>query len=423
MLDLKYICANPQIVKTAVLHKKATVDIDRILELDEERRRLKTEIDALRAERTSLSKEIGVLLKTGKDTADMKERVKSIGTELAEKEDRLQRIEEEQQTMLLWVPNIPHSSTPVGTSEDDNVFVRDWGSKPTIPFKPKDHIELGTALGIIDFKRATKIAGTNFLLFIGAGAKLERALIAFMLDLHIKQHGYLEVAPPYLVNRRALTGTGQLPKLEEDMYTCEKDELFLIPTAEVPITNLHQDEIIPGAELPLYYVSHTACFRREAGSYGKDTRGMMRIHQFDKVELVKFTLPETSYDEMHKLLHNAEKVLQLLGLHYRVIELCTAEISFSAAKCYDLEVWAPGMERYLEVSSCSNFEDFQARRSNIRIRRSADAKLEYPHTLNASGIALPRTVIALMETYQQPDGTIRIPEPLQPYMGCECITK
>ena len=421
MLDLKFITANPELVKRSVVLKNESVDVDKILSLDNERRQLKTRIDSLRAERQKLSRQIGELIKQGKETESLKQNVKEVGSQLAEDEEKLRAVEYELKELLLRVPNIPHKSVPVGKSEDDNVVVRTWGEKPHFSFKPKDHIALGEGLGIIDFKRGAKLAGTHFPVFLAAGAHLQRALVNFMLDLHIKKHHYIEVAPPYLANRRTMTGTGQLPKLEDDMYLCEKDDYFLIPTAEVPVTNLHQDEILTAAQLPLYYVAYTACFRREAGSYGKETRGLIRVHQFDKVELVKFTLPEDSYEEMEKLLNDAEEVLQLLGLHYRVVELCTAELSFAAAKCYDLEVWAPATQRWLEVSSCSNFEDFQARRSNIRLRRSAEAKLEFPHTLNASGIALPRTIIALIETYQQPDGSITIPEPLRPYMEADSI--
>ncbi len=423
MLDLKFITQNPEIVKRGVEVKNECVDIDRILELDTDRRRLQTEIDSLRAERKKMSTQIGSMLKQKQDAEPLKQRVKKMATRLSGLEDSLRNVEEELHELLLRVPNIPQKDVPSGTTENENRFVRSWGEKPVFDFTPNNHLALGEELGILDFQRGTKVAGAHFSLLLGQGAELLRALINFMLDLHIRKHGFLEVAPPYLVNRRTLTGTGQLPKLEEDMYCCEKDDLYMIPTAEVPVTNLHQDEILNGAELPLYYVAYTACFRREAGSYGKETRGLLRVHQFDKVELVKFTTPETSYDEMELLLNNAEEVLQLLGLHYRVIELCSGELSFAAAKCYDIEVWAPGVNQWLEVSSCSNFEDFQARRANIRMRRTAEAKPEYPHTLNASGVALPRTIIALMETYQQPDGSITVPEPLQPYMGKPVIKK
>lgn len=422
MLDLKFVCANPELVKQAVLYKNQQVDIDRIIQLNEERRQNQTLLDSLRSEHKKISKQIGEAIKRGEDVQALKRKTEEISEEISTLEAVMRSIENELRDLLLRVPNIPHQSVPVGKSDDDNVVLRYWGEKPEFDFAIKDHIELGTKLGIMDFVRATKLSGSHFSLFLGAGARLVRALINFMLDLHINKHGYIEVSPPYLVNRRTMIGTGQLPKLEEDMYRCEKDDLFLIPTAEVPLTNLHQDEILNSDELPIKYCSYTACFRREAGSYGKDTRGLMRVHQFDKVEMVKFTLPEESYAELEKLLNDAEEVLQLLGLHYRVVELCTGSVSFAATKCYDLEVWSPGLQRWLEVSSCSNFEDFQARRANIRLRRTSDSKLTYPHTLNASGIALPRTIAALLETYQQLDGSIVIPEPLQPYLGTKVIT-
>lgn len=422
MLDLRFICANPERVKKGAELKNQRVDIEHILQLDEERRQTQTRLDSLRAERKKISKQIGELIKSGQAVEALKKEIEARSEELTALEDKLRSIESELKELLLLVPNLPHKSVPAGRSEEDNVILRYWGEKPEFAFPPKDHIELGKNLGILDFSRAAKITGSHFPLFLGAGARLQRALINFMLEHHIKKHGYIEVATPYLVNRRTMIGTGQLPKLAEDMYLCEQDDLFLIPTGEVPVTNLHQDEILNAEELPLKYVSYTACFRREAGSYGRDTRGLMRVHQFDKVELVKFTLPEESYEELEKLLRDAEEILQLLGLHYRVVELCTAELGFAAAKCYDLEVWAPGLQGWLEVSSCSNFEDFQARRANIRLRHSPGAKLEYPHTLNASGIALPRTIIALMETYQQPSGSILLPEPLQPYFGTNIIS-
>ncbi len=422
MLDLKFVCANPELVKQAVLYKNQQVDIDRIIQLNEERRQNQTLLDSLRSEHKKISKQIGDAIKRGEDVQALKRKTEEISEEISTLEAVMRSIENELRDLLLRVPNIPHQSVPVGKSDDDNVVLRYWGEKPEFDFAIKDHIELGTKLGIMDFVRATKLSGSHFSLFLGAGARLVRALINFMLDLHINKHGYIEVSPPYLVNRRTMTGTGQLPKLEEDMYRCEKDDLFLIPTAEVPLTNLHQDEILNSDELPIKYCSYTACFRREAGSYGKDTRGLMRVHQFDKVEMVKFTRPEESYAELEKLLNDAEEVLQLLGLHYRVVELCTGSVSFAATKCYDLEVWSPGLQRWLEVSSCSNFEDFQARRANIRLRRASDSKLTYPHTLNASGIALPRTIAALLETYQQLDGSIVIPEPLQPYLGTKVLT-
>jgi len=322
----------------------------------------------------------------------------------------------------LMIPNIPHPSVPVGTPDKAQV-IRTWGEPRQFDFKPLPHIDICQNLDIIDFQRATKITGSNFILFKGAGARLERALISFMLDLHTSSHGYTEIFPPFLVNRRSMIGTGQLPKLEEDMYKLKDDDLFLIPTAEVPVTNIFNDEILDEEKLPIYYTAYTACFRREAGSYGKDTKGLVRVHQFDKVEMVKFVKPETSYDEHEKLLNNAEAVLQILGLPYRVITLSTQDISFACSKCYDIEAYAPGMDKWLEVSSCSNFESFQARRANIRFRRKDTKKVEFVHTLNGSGVALARTVVAILENYQQKDGSVVIPECLRRYFdGAEKIS-
>lgn len=418
MLDLKFIRENPEIVREALRKRNEEAPLDEILELDERWRAVTTELQSLRHKQKELSREIGRLKREGKDPSDVIQEMRTISQKARALEDEERELKRKLDQLLLLIPNIPHESVPVGVDENDNVVVREWGEKPQFDFEPKPHWELGVMHDIIDFERAAKLAGSNFVMFKGLGARLERALINFMLDLHIEKHGYTEIfSPPLLVNRKTMTGTGQLPKLEEDMYRCEVDDFFLIPTAEVPVTNIFADEIIDGSQLPIYYVCYTPCFRREAGSYGRDVRGLIRVHQFDKVELVKFTLPETSYEEHEKLLRDAEEVIQLLGLPYRVVELCTGELSFAASKCYDIEVWAAGIERYLEVSSCSNFEDFQARRANIRFRRAKGSKPEYVHTLNASGVALPRTVIAILENYQQPDGSIIIPEVLRPYMG------
>lgn len=423
MLDLKLIRDNPDKVKDGMSKRgEASAVIDRILELDGQRRALQGQIDQQRQERNEVSKIIGQKIKAKEDADSLRQQMRQLANQLKAQEEELGRIEVELNQLLLNVPNLPHPSVPVGKGEHDNKVLRQWGEKPEFSFTPRPHWELAESLGLVDFKRGAKLSGSNFVIFTGMGAKLQRALINFMLDLHIDKHGYKEVYPPFLVGRRAMLGTGQLPKLEEDMYLCEVDDLFLNPTAEVPVTNLYQDEVINGALLPLSYVAYTACFRREAGSYGKETRGLTRIHQFDKVELVKFTTPETSYEELESMLNDAEEVLQLLGLHYQVVELCTAELGFAAAKCFDLEVWAPAMDKYLEVSSCSNFEDFQARRANIRFRPAAGGKLEFPHTMNASGVALPRTVIALLETYQQADGTIVVPEPLRAYVKTDLIS-
>ncbi len=417
MLDLRFIRENEDIVKKGARNKGESVDIDRILELDEEKRSLSSRVDDLKGKRNKVSKEIGKLKKEGQDASLIVEEMKKVSYTIKKFDDKIRVINAQLQKVLMWVPNIPDSSAPVGSDESSNVVIKNWGEKPTFDFVPFAHWDIGERLQILDMGRASKIAGSGFAMFMGVGAKLQRALVAFMIDLHIEKHGYTEVFPPFMVNREAMTGTGQLPKLEEDMYLCEEDDLFLIPTAEVPVTNIYKDEILKGEDLPIYLTSYTACFRREAGSYGKDTRGLIRVHQFDKVEMVKFVLPEESPNELESLLGNAEEVLQLLKLPYRVVELSTGDLSFAASKCYDIEVWASGVKRFLEVSSCSTFTDFQARRANIRFRREDGAKVEFVHTLNGSGLALPRTVIAIMENYQQKDGSIVIPDVLRDYMG------
>ena len=417
MLDLRFIRENEDIVKKGARNKGESVDIDRILELDEEKRSLSSRVDDLKGKRNKVSKEIGKLKKEGQDASLIVEEMKKVSYTIKKFDDKIRVINAQLQKVLMCVPNIPDSSAPVGSDESSNVVIKNWGEKPTFDFVPFAHWDIGERLQILDMGRASKIAGSGFAMFMGVGAKLQRALVAFMIDLHIEKHGYTEVFPPFMVNREAMTGTGQLPKLEEDMYLCEEDDLFLIPTAEVPVTNIYKDEILKGEDLPIYLTSYTACFRREAGSYGKDTRGLIRVHQFDKVEMVKFVLPEESPNELESLLGNAEEVLQLLKLPYRVVELSTGDLSFAASKCYDIEVWASGVKRFLEVSSCSTFTDFQARRANIRFRREDGAKVEFVHTLNGSGLALPRTVIAIMENYQQKDGSIVIPDVLRDYMG------
>jgi seryl-tRNA synthetase len=359
----------------------------------------------------------------GKNPEEEIKRMRELSQRISDQDRQRKKLEQDIQKLLLSIPNLPHPSVPVGADESCNVAIRSWGENPEFDFEPRPHWEIGKILDILDFPRASKVAGSGFLMLKGRGAKLQRALINFMLDIHTKKHGYQEVLPPFLSNRACMTGTGQLPKLEEDMYLLENDDLFLIPTAEVPVTNLHREEILNRDDLPLYYCAYTACFRREAGAYGKDTRGMIRVHQFDKVELVKFVKPETSYQELESLTQNAEEILQLLGLPYRVRALCTGDLSFAAAKCYDIEVWASGLNNYLEVSSCSNYEDFQARRMSIKYREKPDAKPHLVHTLNGSGVALPRTVIALLENYQTKKGTVKIPQVLRPYMdGIEEIS-
>jgi seryl-tRNA synthetase len=416
MVDIKFIRENPEIVEKALRSRKSSLTLEALLKIDEERRKVLTEIEELRAQRNKANDEISALLKEKKDARDRIESMRGISSRIGILEDVCKGHEAQVNNFLLTIPNIPHESVPVGEPSKAQI-VRTWGEPRKFDFKPVTHIEIAQHLDVIDFNRATKISGSNFVLFKGLGAKLERALINFMLDLHTGKHGYTEVFPPFLVNRRSMTGTGQLPKMEEDMYRLKDEDLFLIPTAEVPVTNIYNDEILDEECLPVYLTAYSACFRREAGSYGKDTKGLVRVHQFDKVEMVKFVKPEDSYDELEKLVNNAETVLQMLGLPYRVVMLSTEDISFAAAKCYDLEAYAPGMDRWLEVSSCSNFESFQARRANIRFRRKENKKLEFVHTLNGSGVAMARTVIAILENYQQPDGTVIIPECLRPYFN------
>jgi len=424
MIDLHLVRTDTDSVKQRLKTKGVSSDvIDQLLDMDKRRRELQSNADTMKKLRNERSKEIGVMIKKGEDAASLKEETRDLSDKIKSIDEDLKSLEDEQQKLLLMIPNPPHQSVVVGTSDEDNPIVSEWGEKPSFDFTPKPHWEIGESLDILDFPRATRIAGANFPLLKAGLARLERTLISWMIDLHVREHGYVEVAPPYLVNRAAMTGTGQLPKLEEDMYRCDADDLFLIPTAEVPVTNIHAGEILNAVQLPIYYVCYTPCFRREAGSYGKETRGLTRVHQFSKVEMVKTVVPEKSYEELESLRRNAEEVLRRLGLHYRVMELCTGALSFGAAKCYDLEVWAPGMGKYLEVSSCSNFEDFQARRMGLRFRRESGAKTEWPHTLNGSGLALPRTMIALLETYQKQDGTISIPEVLRPYFGSDVLKK
>jgi len=416
MIDSRNFRDNPDLLRAACKLKRVSVDIQAGVELDARRREIIHELESLQAQRNQASKEIGARKKAGEDAGEavaaMKavgERIKMLSAERGEVEQRLNQV-------ALRIPNHPAADVPEGDGEEQNQVIDTWGQKPEFDFEPKPHWELCETLGLADFKRAAKLSGSGFILLKGSGARLERALISYFLDLHTGEHGYTEWFPPFVVNRQSMRGTGQLPKMEDDMYHCGNDDLFLIPTAEVPVTNIHCDEILEGRQLPLYYTAYSACFRREAGAAGKDTRGMIRVHQFNKVELVKFVSPETSYDELEKLRVNAEAVLRNLGLHYRVVNLCTGDLSFASAKTYDLEVWAPGCDKYLEVSSCSNFEDFQARRAAIRFRNQ-EGKTRFLHTLNGSGLALPRAFIAVVENNQQSDGSIRIPECLRPYMG------
>lgn len=422
MLDPKFIRENPDKVKEALKKRNDSFDLDSFLRLDNRRKDLLSEIENRRAGQNKIDGEMKILLKDKKDPQPVIEKAKQIKKEISLLEEEYRRFDEEFKKQLLRIPNIVHESLPVGDASN-NKIVRIVEKPVSFKFKPKDHIQLAENLEIIDFKRAAKLSGSNFILFKGEGARLQRALINFMLDLHTGEHGYKEVSVPVMVNRTSMTTTGQLPKLEEDMYLCGQDDLFLIPTAEVPITNIHREEVINEDDLPVYYVGYTPCFRREAGSYGKETRGLMRVHQFDKVEMVKFVKPADSYDELEKLLLNACKVLDLLNLSYRIVLLAGGDISFAAAKCYDIELYAPGIDKWLEVSSCSNFEDFQARRGNIRYKDKETGKNYFVHTLNGSGVALPRLLIALLETYQQPDGSILIPPILRKYYGREKLTK
>jgi len=421
MLSLDFIRQNPDKVRAACRDKKTDVDIDAVLDLDAQHRGSLHTLEEMRSEHNAASKSIAEKKKAGEDLAETFKLLKEGSQAIKAKETEVEELAARLSDLIMYIPNCPCDTAPEGTDETGNVPVRSWDEPKTFDFEPKPHWDLAKDLGTIDFERGTKLSGSGFPLYTNIGARLERALMNFMLDLHTTEHGYTEMWAPVLVNRACMTGTGQLPKMEEDMYRCDADDLFLIPTAEVPVTNIHREEILDAEQLPLKYTGYTPCFRREAGSHGKDTRGLIRVHQFDKVELVKFTHPDTSYDELELLLGNAETVLQRLGLHYRIIELCRGDMSFAAAKCYDIELWAPGCEKWLEVSSCSNFEDFQARRAGIRFREKG-GKPQFVHTLNGSGVAFPRLTIAIMENYQQADGSIVVPEPLRPYMrGLEVI--
>ncbi len=417
MLDLRFIREHPDLVREKLARRGGEYPLEQLLELDQLRRKLIQDVENLRHERKKASEAIGELKRKGKDITAETTRVKELGERLKSLEKELQEIEAQVKTLLLEIPNLPHDSVPLGADEKDNQVVKRWGDMPSFDFTPRPHWEIGEELGIFDFVRAAKITGSRFVVYRGAGAMLERALITFMLDLHTRAHGYREVLPPFIVNEASMIGTGQLPKFKEDLFKLEDWDYYLIPTAEVPVTNLHRSEIVPEKALPLYYVAYTPCFRAEAGSHGRDVRGIIRQHQFNKVELVKFVPPENSYEELESLLLDTEEVLQKLGLPYRVVVLCTGDLGFSAAKTYDIEVWAPGQERFVEISSCSNFEDYQARRANIRYRPQGGQKPRFVHTLNGSGLAVGRTLMAILENYQQKDGTVVVPEVLRPYMG------
>lgn len=418
MLDIKVLRNNFDEVKEKLAHRGENLaDFEKFGELDKRRRTLLVETESLKGQRNEVSQEIAAL-KREKQDADAKiEEMRIVGDRIKTLDLELKNIDEKLQRILLSIPNIPHESTPIGETEDDNVEIRKWGEVRDFTFEPKAHWDLGTDLDILDFERAAKVTGSRFVFYKKLGARLERALLNFMMDLHADEHGYDEILPPYMVNRSSMTGTGQLPKFEEDAFLVEKEDYFLIPTAEVPVTNLHRDEIFQAKDLPRKYTAFSACFRSEAGSAGRDTRGLIRQHQFNKVELVQFVKPEDSYEALEKLTDNAEEVLRRLELPYRVLSMCTADLGFTAAKKYDIEVWIPSYDSYREISSCSNFEAFQARRAGIRFRREAKGKPEYVHTVNGSGLAIGRTVAAILENYQEEDGSIRVPTALQSYMG------
>ncbi|MBD3224893.1 MAG: serine--tRNA ligase [Caldithrix sp.] len=423
MLDIKWIRENPELVKAGIKAKGDIGDVDRLLQKDERRRKVIFEVENLKKERNENSKKVGQYKKEQRDASDVIQRTKEISGEIKELDEELNTLDEDIYKELSKIPNMPHETTPVGRDEADNVEVDRWGETPSFEFEIKNHLELGERLDVLDFKRGSKVSGTGFPVYKGLGAQLERALITFMLDTHLGEHKYTEILPPLMTNRESMFGTGQLPKLEEDMYLAEKDDLFMIPTAEVPVTNLHREEILDGQKLPIKYVAFSACFRREAGSYGKETRGFLRVHQFNKVELVNFVKPEDSYAYHEQMLREATWILKQLEIPYRVIKLCSGDLSFAAAKCYDIETWSPAENKWLEASSVSNYEAFQARRANIRFRREKGGKPEYVHTLNGSGLATSRLMVSLMEHYQTDEGTIIIPPVLRPYMKGKDIIK
>lgn len=424
MIDIKLVRENPEAVIKGVENKNEKNTVASILETDKERREIIQKVEDLKARRNEVSKQIGMLKREGKDTTEIEAETKQVSNDIKEYDEKLREVDEKLNTLLAWVPNLPHESVPVGKSADDNVETKQClpeGFKFDGDFKPMDHLELGKKLGILDFERGAKISGSGFPVYVGKGATLERALINYMIDFHLQNHGYTEIMAPLLVNEDSMKGTGQLPKMAEDMYHCEKDDLYLIPTAEVPITNIHRKDTLNDKDLPIKYCGYTPCFRREAGSYGKDSKGFLRLHQFNKVEMVKFVKPETSYDELEALVKDAEDILVALKIPYRLLLLCTGDLSFSAAKCYDIETWSPAENKWLEASSCSNFEDFQARRANIKFKREGAKKPELVHTLNGSGLATSRLMVSIMENYQTPEGTLEVPEVLQKYTGFSVI--
>ncbi len=423
MHDLRFIRENIAEARQGFLNRNETTDLSDLMHYDERRREIIKEVEVLKHKRNEVTHSIAQKKKAKEDAEELILEMRTVGESIKTMDDELKDVEDKIHEILIWLPNLPHSSTPVGPDENSNIEVRKWGDISPYDFEVIEHLDIGENLDILDFKRGSKITGHGFPLYKGAGARLERALINFMLDLHTTEHGFTEVFPPFLVNRESAYGTGQIPKLEEDMYHSQHEDLFLIPTAEVPVTNIFRNEILNSEQLPVYYTAYSACFRREAGAYGKDTRGFHRVHQFNKVEMVKFVLPETSYDELETLVICAEKILQMLEIPYRVLELCSGDLGFSAAKCYDLEVWSRASNKYLEVSSCSNFEDFQARRTNIRFRREKGSKVEFIHTLNGSGLATSRLMVALLEHHQTDEGTVVVPQVLRKYMGGMDIIK
>lgn len=418
---MKFVRENPELVMDAMRKRNANVNLDEFLELEKKRRELTLQVEALKSQRNAASQEIGKMKKAGENADAQMAEVRALGDKIAEDDKELKDIEARLKEILMTIPNMPAADTPVGSSDADNPVVRTWREPAKFAFEPQAHWDIGEKLNILDVERAGKVSGARFTFYRGLGSRLERSVINFFLDIHTGENGYTEFFPPFIVNKDSMQGTGQIPKFAEDMFKLEGLDYYLIPTAEVPITNLHRDEILSGDDLPLYYTAYSACFRAEAGSAGRDTRGLIRQHQFNKVELVKFTKPEDSWDELEKLTANAEKVLQLLELPYRVVRLCTGDIGFSSAATYDLEVWLPAANCYREISSCSNFLDFQARRANIRFRRDTKSKPEFVHTLNGSGVAVGRTVAAILENYQQADGSVIVPKVLRPYMGCDVI--
>ncbi len=417
MLDLKFVRANLPKIREMLKSRGNDLDISFFESLDVKRREKLADIESLRYRRNTVSEEIAAMKKKGEDASALIANMKQVSFEIKNKETSMSEIQEEMNRLLMEIPNIPHESVPIGRNENDNPVIRTWGQPKEMDFEPQAHWDIGERLNILDFSRAAKLSGARFSLYKGMGARLERALINFMLDLHTTKHGYTEILPPFMVNSASMTGTGQLPKFAEDLFKVEGWDLYLIPTAEVPVTNIFRDEVLQEDDLPVYYTAYTPCFRSEAGSYGKDTRGLIRNHQFNKVEMVKFTTPETSYNELEKLTANAEEILKRLDIPYRVVSLCTGDLGFSAAKTYDIEVWLPGQKLYREISSCSNFEDFQARRAGIRFKKKGSNGTELVHTLNGSGLAVGRTFVAVLENYQQKDGSVVIPDALAPYMG------